>query len=223
MNNLPLALHADHNPPTRSLLRSFLFPPPSPFSMIPGHSSPARQWALPHPIGHGSQPASVNYWPKLESYRQHLCQRSMDHGGSFSAGSDIFHADAGYDIPHADSNAGMLAPNDENTQEAALPMIPRRHPAHRNQTCGSKSRRRRHIGPSRCRYGFGLYALSPRDGGWVRWGTERRFKTEALCWDCVFFLRPLWELADDYRGFKVVRTITFHKSKTWKPFQMTLI
>ena len=93
--------------------------------------------------------------------------------------------------------------------------------AHRNQSRGGKNRRRFHSGSSRCRYRFALYALSPRDGGWVRWGIVRHFKTEALCWDCVFLMRPLWELADDYRGFKVVRTITFHSCKSGKPLQMS--
>ena len=146
----------------------------------------------------------------------------MNHEGSFSAGYDILHADTGYDILHADPNADFVATNDEGTQDAAPPMTSRHHPAHHNQSRRGKSRRHLHAGPSRCHYRFALYALSPHDGGWVRWGTERRFKTEALCWDCVFFMRPLWGPANDYHGFKMVRTITFHRFKSWKPFQMTI-
>ena len=59
---------------------------------------------------------------------------------------------------------------------------------------------------SSSRYGFAVYAFSPRDGGWVRWGTERPWPTKKECWDFVFLFRPLWEGADDYWGFKVVRT-----------------
>ena len=134
----------------------------------------------------------------------------MDHEGSFSAGYDILHADAGYDILHADSNIDFVVTEDEVTQDAAPPMTSRHYLANRNQSRGGKNRRRCHSGSSRCRYRFAIYALSPRDGGWVRWGITRHFKTKALCWDCVFLMRPLWELADHYCGFKVVRTITFH-------------
>ena len=145
----------------------------------------------------------------------------MDHDGlSSPAGYDILHADAGYDILHADSNIDFVVTEDEVTQDAAPPMTSRHYLANRNQSRGGKNRRRCHSGSSRCRYRFAMYALSPRDGGWVRWAP--RFKTEAPCWDCVFLMRLLWELADDYRGFKVVRTITFQKFKSWKPFQMTL-
>ena len=62
--------------------------------------------------------------------------------------------------------------------------------------------------PSESRYRFVLYALSPRDGGWMRWGGWDSFQTKADCWDFVFLMRPLWEEADDYWGFKVVRITT---------------
>ena len=60
---------------------------------------------------------------------------------------------------------------------------------------------------SRARYRWAVYVLSPRDGGWVRFGGLQR--SEQHCLELVEAFRPLWQLSGDYEAFQFRRTIAF--------------
>ena len=57
------------------------------------------------------------------------------------------------------------------------------------------------------RYAWVIVALSPRDGGWVRFGNQCR--SEELGWKAVEFLWDLMVLAGDYVTVDVKKTISF--------------
>ena len=58
------------------------------------------------------------------------------------------------------------------------------------------------------RYAFIVKALSPRDGGWVRW--HGYWKTQEDAWEHVQLLWPLIVLSRDYANVTVQRTIVFN-------------
>jgi len=53
-------------------------------------------------------------------------------------------------------------------------------------------------------YCYALYAYSPRDGGWVRWGGRWRDPQWAIATAVAF-----WPMAPDVIAFAVCRTIAF--------------
>ena len=56
-------------------------------------------------------------------------------------------------------------------------------------------------------YAFIVKALSPRDGGWVRW--HGYWHKEEDAWNFVRLLSPLIVLSGDYVTIDVQRTIVF--------------
>ena len=63
-----------------------------------------------------------------------------------------------------------------------------------------------------CRFVYVVRALSPRDGGWVRW--TGHWKDEEAAWTFVTLTWPLLVLADDYVTVEVVKTIAFSQVDT---------
>ena len=57
------------------------------------------------------------------------------------------------------------------------------------------------------RYRYIVFALSPRDGGWVR--VFQPFKSENDALTAVELLLPLIQLSDDYDDIQIVKTIVF--------------
>ena len=57
------------------------------------------------------------------------------------------------------------------------------------------------------RYCWVVCALSPRDGGWVRW--FEHFREQETAWEAVCWFWDLAVDAGDYDTIKVVRTIKF--------------
>jgi len=61
------------------------------------------------------------------------------------------------------------------------------------------------------RFVWVIKALSPRDGGWVRWacGGMGHFETEEDAWRFVIAMWGVAVAAGDYETMDVVRTIAF--------------
>ena len=58
-------------------------------------------------------------------------------------------------------------------------------------------------------YMFIIKALSPRDGGWVRFLPDSNFKSEEIAWEAIQIFWHMMVVAGDYVTVDVVRTIAF--------------